>query len=287
MERRESWDAGNGLVDGAVSEGRRVRWHGARRCVCAAKLSSAVLAPRRCWRRGPTTAPSGDNSLHCQEANCTLARTMTVRITLIDDHQIVRDGVRLRLKHEPGFVVVGEAGSAAEGYASIRQAPPDLVLLDVILPGEDGISAIGKIRTICAAAKILLLSGRAEGTLVQAALQAGADGFMRKDHAGEILVSAVRVVLSGKIFLCVDSATALASALRDGVRAAAEPELTDRETALLKAVAEGLSYKEIAGQLDVSAKSVETYRTRLAKKLGMNSRAELVRYAVRKGLIAG
>jgi DNA-binding NarL/FixJ family response regulator len=209
---------------------------------------------------------------------------MAIRVALIDDHEIVREGVRLRLSREPDFSVVAEAGTATEAVPLLRRSTPDVVLVDVDLGGENGVAAITKLQASAPGLKVLILSGCADGAVVEAALLAGAQGFVRKERAGEMLVGAIREIARGKAFLCPDSAAALVHALRARTQASSGPQLTDRETTLLRGFAAGLSYKDIAAQLDVTAKSVETYRARLARKLGLSSRAELIRYAVSKGL---
>jgi DNA-binding NarL/FixJ family response regulator len=215
-----------------------------------------------------------------------LRGAMPTRIVLVDDHQILREGVRLILQREADFAVVGEAANAAEAYDCIARTSPDLVLLDLNLPDENGLGATRKLRANSPTLRILVLTGEVADTAAHDALLGGANGFLRKEDASDELVRAIRVVMTGKTYLSPDAATAVAGALVKKASAPAEPELSARELAVLKGLASGLSYKEIADQLQVSAKSVETYRARLAKKTGNGSRADLVRYAVRKGIVA-
>jgi len=210
---------------------------------------------------------------------------MPVRIVLVDDHRILRDGLRLRLKQEPDFEVVGEAADAPEAYACIERTKPDLVIMDLKLPGENGISATRRIRATRPKIGIIVLTSAVVDPAAHEAMAAGANGFLCKEDASEELVQAVRVVMSGKVYLTPDGATAVAQALSAKPGAAREPALSERELLVLKGLADGLSYKEIADQLNVSPKSVETYRARLVKKTGCATRAELVRYAVRKGIV--
>jgi two-component system invasion response regulator UvrY len=210
---------------------------------------------------------------------------MPTRILLVDDHQMLRDGLRLRLELEKDFVVTGEAMSAQEAYAFIEQNVPDVVIMDLNLPGENGIAATRRIRAERPELKILIVTSSSEAGVARDALLAGANGFLRKEDASADLVRAIRVVLEGKIFLSPDAATDLTDALREK-NSPREPSLTERELAVLKGVAEGMAYKEIADALKISVKSVETYRARLVRKLGYSTRAELIRYAVRKGLVA-
>jgi DNA-binding NarL/FixJ family response regulator len=211
---------------------------------------------------------------------------MATRIVLIDDHRIVRDGLQLHLRREVDFDVVGEAGDANEAYACIGRTTPDVAVLDLNLPGAHGLVAARHIRAGWPNVKIIVLTGEAANGLIQEALLAGANGFVRKVDAVDELVRAIRVVMAGKTYLSPDAATVVVGALMQKAAVSAEPDLSEREFAVLKGLASGMTYKEIADQLGVSAKSVETYRARLAKKTGNSSRADLVRYAVRKGIVA-
>jgi DNA-binding NarL/FixJ family response regulator len=204
---------------------------------------------------------------------------------LIDDHEILRDGLKCRLQQEPDMEIVGMAASSLEAYACIERTRPSLVIMDVNHPGENGLIATVKIRLADPRVRILILTGDPNAATAQVAITAGANGFLRKvDGSGE-LVRAVRVVMSGKIYLSPDAATAITQALLAKPALAREPALSERELSVLKSLADGMTYKEIAGQLAVSSKTVETYRARLAKKTGCATLAELVRYAVRKGII--
>jgi DNA-binding NarL/FixJ family response regulator len=209
---------------------------------------------------------------------------MAVRILLVDDHKMLRDGLRLRLQLEQDFSVVGEASSASEAYASIERDAPNVVIMDVNLPGENGIAATKKILAAHPELRLIVLTSAFDPDVANDALVAGARGFLRKEDASDELVRAIRVVLDGKVYLSADAATALTAVLRE--KSSPGTDLSERELAVLKGVAEGLTYKEIADAMKISVKSVETYRARLARKLGCSTRAELVRYAVRRGLVS-
>ncbi len=215
---------------------------------------------------------------------------MSTRIVVVDDHELVRTGLRLRLQHEEDLEVVGEAGEAAAAYARIEAHVPDLVVMDIDLPGEDGLAATTKIKARWPKTRVLALTGSNPTNIARTALLAGADGLVFKSEASEELVRAVRTVASGKVFLSPEAATALVTCLRQtaatvAVRPCSGPDLSDRERSVLKGLADGLSYKELAAELGVSVKSVDTYRARIGKKLGCTNRAELVRCAVRLGLV--
>jgi DNA-binding NarL/FixJ family response regulator len=212
---------------------------------------------------------------------------MPTRIVLVDDHAILRDGLRLRLQREPNLLVVDEAGRATEAYERIEATQPDVVIMDLDLPEIDGLTATREIARRWPKAKVLILTGRSEPIEIETLLKSGAAGFIHKEDASSELVRAIEVVSSGKIYLSADATSLLAEVVKgkekDGDTA--KSLLTERELAVLKGISAGLSYKEIAQELGIGVKSVETYRARLARKLGVTSRAELVRYAVRERLV--
>ena len=211
---------------------------------------------------------------------------MPVRIVIVDDHTILREGLRLRLQQEEGFEVVAEAVNAAEALACVAKTKPDLVIMDLGLPDESGLVATHRIRELRPETRILVLTGDVSAFAVNDALLAGANGFLRKEDASDELVRAVRALLAGKAYLSPDAATAVTQALVGQSSRPKPPVLSEQELAVLRGLADGLGYKEIADQLNVSVKSVESYRTRLVKKTGCATTAELVRYAVRQRLIA-
>lgn len=211
-----------------------------------------------------------------------------VRIVLVDDHELLREGLRKLLTREAGFVVVGEAGTAGELGAVIGNARPDLVVLDIGLPDRNGIEVAAEIRAAWPKLRLLVLTGDSSEATAREAIQAGADGFIRKEEAARELLRAIAVVMAGQSYFSPLAATSVTKVLRQKPEAAAaakEPPLTVREKDVLRGLAEGQSYKEIAAAMGVSARTVETYRARLVRKLGCATRAELVRYAVRQGLV--
>ena len=215
---------------------------------------------------------------------------MPVRIVLVDDHQLLRDGLRLRLRVEPDLEVVGDAGSLREAYQQIESTRPDLVIMDLNLPGESGLDAIAKIRTSWPGARVLVITGTTDPGAAREVVQAGAEGFVRKEDAIDELPRAIRAVMAGKVYLSPGAAAAVTQALRGEPPAAAPgagPQaLSEREREVLRGIGEGITYKEIAARLDLSVKSVETYRARLARKLGCSSKVELAHHAVRLGLVS-
>lgn len=212
---------------------------------------------------------------------------MQVRILLVDDHRIMRDGLRMILRKEPGFTVVGEAGDARSALECVRQTTPDLVVMDLQLPDESGIVCSQRIVAERPDTRILVLSADPDLSRIQQALQAGASGYVLKDEASDELVRAVHTVMNGKVHLSPSAATTLVGGLKTNPTLAtpsALSTLSERELTVLKLVVDGMRNKEIADRLEVSTKSVETFRSRMMAKLGCSSTADLVRYALREGI---
>jgi len=186
------------------------------------------------------------------------------------------------------MVVVGEAGEGVSALALAQSEKPDVVVADIHLPGEDGIAVAARIREACPDAKIVFLSSDADLALVRRALDGGGCGYLLKDNAAQDLIRAIEASVHGGIYLCPEVGAALVKNYRqrDDCPAPDVPApLSTRELEVLCFIAEGLRNKEIADRLQISQKSIETYRSRLLKKLGYNSTAELVRHAIREKLI--
>ena len=212
-----------------------------------------------------------------------------IRIVIIDDHKLLRDGLRALLASESDtLLMAGEAGTAHDGFALVRREQPDLVVLDLNLPDQHGTRLASEIRRAWPSIKILVLSGSGSGGVASEIARAGADGFVRKEDAAEEFLLAIPTVMSGRSYFSPAAADAIAKAMwsDSDTQAAMKPaRLADRERQLLRGFAEGLSYKQIAAQMKVSVRTAETYRARLVQKLGCSTRAEMVRYAIRHGLV--
>jgi two-component system response regulator NreC len=214
-----------------------------------------------------------------------------VRIILADDHAIVRDGLRRVIDAEADLEVVGEASSAAETVERVADTRPDVLLLDITMPGGGGIAALDEIRRASPTTRILVLTMHEDPEYLRVALVSGAAGFILKHAASDQVLSAVRSVHKGRTY--VDPTLAgvalqnvLASPDRtDGAPGTAHDRLSPREAEVLRHLALGYTNKEVADRLSIGVKSVETYRARLSEKLGLTRRAELVRYALENGLI--
>lgn len=209
------------------------------------------------------------------------------KILLVDDHRMMREGVRRMLAEQSGLTVVGEAASRPAALEQVRALSPDVVLMDVHLPGADGIEVSARILAEFPSVKVVALSADTNLATVHRALQAGVSAYITKTGPPEELLRAIREVVDHRVYLCPDVASLV---VQDYLRlvvdksAPVKATLSDRERHLLKLVAEGKRNKEIAEALQIGVKSVETYRSRLMHKLNCGSAAELTRYAIREGI---
>jgi len=206
------------------------------------------------------------------------------RIVLADDHTLVRDGLRRLIEAEPDLKVVGEADNVSATIAEVTASHPDVLLLDVTMPGGGGIAALDGIRKASPATRILVLTMHEDPAYLRVALESGASGFLVKHAAGRELVAAIRALLQGRTY--VDPTLAGAVLRPQPDREGGPERLSPRETQVLRDLALGFTNKEVAERLGVSVKSVETYRARLFEKLDLDRRADLVRYALEHNLIA-
>lgn len=206
-----------------------------------------------------------------------------IRIFLVDDHPVLRTGLRLLFTQEPGVLVVGEAADGAGALASIRALRPDIALIDLDMPGMGGLELARRLCQEPVDTHVLVLAGAAEVAAVQEALRIGVSGFLLKAGPTEELVRAVREVAAGCVYFCPHVSGVIARACRPGSVANG---LSEREVEILRRVADGQSTKEIAFLLQLSTKTVESHRTRLMAKIGTDSIAGLTKYAVRERLTA-
>lgn len=214
---------------------------------------------------------------------------MTLRILLADDHTLVRQGLRKLLEERPEWEVVAEAGDGREAVRLAEQSKPDICILDVAMPLLNGIEATRQIARRVPTARILVLSMYSDEAYVAQILQAGAAGYILKDSADVDLIQAVSEVARGKSFFSPPIARVM---LDDYVRQLADKgiadrfdSLSDREREVFQLIAEGKVNKEIAALLSISLSTVETHRARIMEKLDLHSAAEIVLYAVRRGVI--
>ena len=208
-----------------------------------------------------------------------------IRVAIADDHPIVREGLRRIVSQDPGIAINGDAATAAELFVLLTSAAVDVVLLDVSMPGATFIDTLRKLRGDHPSVKVLVISAYPEDQWALRALQSGAAGYLTKDHSPEQLVDAIRRVARGRRYVSETMAESLAG-LAAGVPTAAPHErLSDREFEVLRALGSGLMVKEVAAELALSVKTVSTYRARLLEKLGLRTKADLVRYVVSHDLL--
>ncbi|MHA4870494.1 response regulator [Duganella sp. PWIR1] len=200
--------------------------------------------------------------------------TETIKILLVDDHPLVRDGLRARLEAMPQFEVVAEAGGAAEALEQAARCRIDLVLMDINMRGTNGIEATALFKQAFPQIAVLILSMHDKVEYVSQAIQAGARGYVLKDAPGKDIVVAIETVMSGGIYYSAALARQLAQPQNQ------DNQLTTREHEVLRHIANGESNKQIARALDLSVRTVETHRLNIKRKLGIEGQAELIRFAV-------
>jgi DNA-binding NarL/FixJ family response regulator len=209
-----------------------------------------------------------------------------IRVLLADDHTLVRAGVRKILEGETDVTVVGEVADGAAALDALARAAVDVLVLDLTMPGLDGFAVMRRARGLAPALKVLVLSMHADPEFVARAVREGADGYLLKDSAVNDLVAAIQAVREGRAYHSPQVQRQLTDMLRGGAPPARTLDaLTDREREVLKRIAEGHSTKEIAALLDISTRTVETHRANLMRKLEVRSLAQLVRLAIREGLV--
>lgn len=208
---------------------------------------------------------------------------MPIRILVVDDHSVVRQGLKMFLGLDPELEVVGEAADGAEGVKQAKALKPDVVLMDLLMPVMDGITAIGILRRELPDTEVIALTSVLEDSSVIGAVRAGAIGYLLKDTESDELCRAIKAAAAGQVQL---SPKAAARLMRE-VRAPDSPEaLTERETEVLRLLAQGRSNKEIAAALTIGEKTVKTHVSNILSKLNVPSRTQAALYAVRIGLVS-
>jgi two-component system, NarL family, response regulator NreC len=209
-----------------------------------------------------------------------------MKILLVDDHTLVRAGLRRILETQPGFTVVREVADGASALAAVEETSPDVIVLDLSIPGPDGLEVLATVKRRRPGTKVLVLTMHADPEYVDRAVREGADGYLLKDSAVSDLVQALKAVKAGEIYYSPAVQRRLGEILRRGARPDRPVDrLTDREREILGLVAEGLTTKGIAARLRISARTVETHRSHLMDKLDLRSVAQLTQFAVREGLL--
>jgi len=210
-----------------------------------------------------------------------------IRILIADDHKIIVDGLRSLLENNSAFKVIGQASDGLSAVRLAAEIAPDLVIMDISLPGLNGIDATRRILEANPRTKVIALSMHKDGRYIAEALKSGASGYLLKESAFDELTAAIRTVMKGRAYL---SASITDLVIKDYIRHLERTAsgvfaiLTPREREVLQSLSEGLSTKEIAARLGVSVKTVETYRAQIMEKLDIHSVAELTKYAIREGI---
>jgi two-component system response regulator NreC len=210
---------------------------------------------------------------------------MAIRVLVVDDHAVVRSGIKLLLDRHDDIEVVGEAGNAQDAVFRVRELAPDVILLDLVMPGESGIEVLPKLLQEASGAKVLVLSMQDEPSYVREAFAAGASGYVLKEAVDEEVVTAVREIAGGGSYVHPTLGARMVTA-DAAARAAADADpLSDREREVLRLLALGHTNQEIAKLLYISVRTAETHRAHIMQKLRLTTRAELVRHALAQGLL--
>jgi two-component system, NarL family, response regulator NreC len=212
--------------------------------------------------------------------------TKKTRLLVVDDHAVVRSGLRMLLDAESDFDVVAEAGNAREAVFEARAHKPDVIVLDVVMPGESGIDVLPKLKKEAPSAKVLVLSMQDDPRYVREAFAQGANGYVLKEAADAEVVGAVREIAAGGEYVHPALGARMVAAEAQARAAAAADPLSEREREVLRLLALGHTNQEIAKKLYISVRTAETHRAHIMQKLGLSTRAELVRHAIAHGLLA-
>jgi two-component system, NarL family, response regulator NreC len=210
---------------------------------------------------------------------------MTVRVLIVDDHAVVRAGLRLLLEAEDDLEAVGEAGTAKDAIFQARSLKPDVILMDVVMPDQSGIDVVPTLLHEHPETKVLVLSMQDDPQYVRQAFSAGASGYVLKEAADPEVVAAVREVANGGRYVHPALGARLVAAETAAARRAAEDPLSEREREVLRLLALGHTNQEIARRLYISVRTAETHRAHIMQKLRLSTRAELVHYALEQGLL--
>jgi DNA-binding NarL/FixJ family response regulator len=218
-----------------------------------------------------------------------MATMKKLKILLADDHKMLREGLRALLHGHPGMQVVGEAANGKEVLQQAADLKPDVVVMDLSMPELNGLQATALLKTRCPQIKVMALTAHDDDSYLSQVCKAGAAGYVLKRSAGDELIKAIEIVAKGGLYFEASLASKALARQMSGAGANRETpahDLSEREKEVLRLVAWGYSNKEIADELNVSVKTIETYKIRVGEKLGLRSRAQLVQYALRQGWLS-
>jgi two-component system response regulator NreC len=240
------------------------------------------------------TTVTSENSNHTATTSATSsgeAARGKIRVLLADDHTILRAGLKIMLNIQPDIEVIGEASDGKQAIAEAQRLAPDVILMDITMPECNGIEATRQVKRLLPETRVLVLTMHENEEYLFQVLRAGASGYILKEAADTELISAIRSVYAGRFYLSPSAQSLMIGDYLLRVRTGEERDsysaLTEREREILKLVAEGYTNNQIAEQLFISPKTVDTHRTHIMDKLNLHSRAELVKYAMRRGLLEG
>jgi two-component system, NarL family, response regulator NreC len=224
-----------------------------------------------------------------QETVADASARAKIRILVVDDHTILRVGLRMMLNAQPDIEVIGEASDGNQAVSEAMRLVPDVILMDIAMPDCNGIEATRQVKRLQPETRILVLTMHENEEYLFQVLRAGASGYILKEAADTELITAIRTVSSGRFYLSPSAQSIMVGDYLQRVRSGEERDsysaLTEREREILKLVAEGYTNNQIAERLTISPKTVDTHRTHIMDKLNLHSRAELVKYAMRRGLL--
>jgi len=212
-----------------------------------------------------------------------VGRGSDVRVFLVDDHQLVRSGLKALIDAQEDMSVVGEADDGLSGLRGAAELLPDVVVMDLSMPGLGGIDATQQLMELSPRSKVLALTAHDEREYIEMVMAAGASGYVLKRSAADDLVRAIRALAAGGVYLDPAMAATAVAPLRRNADAAVAARLSERESEVLRSIAEGHAVKDIAATLAISTRTLETYRARAMEKLGLKTRADIVRYALQRG----
>ncbi len=209
-----------------------------------------------------------------------------LRIVLAEDHQTVREGIKLLINSQPDMEVISEAGDGVAAIKEVQRLTPDIIVMDISMPELNGLKATKKLKQICPGVKILTLTRHTDDAYLQQLIGAGASGYVLKQSAPTELIRAIRTIAEGNAYLdpaLTNKVFGGYASRKMSLRGENKAAITDRESEVLRLIAWGYSNKEIAGQMDISVKTVEAHKANAMRKLDMRSRIDIVRYAILQG----